>query len=117
MTLTRSNSLKQAQSILDLLDKDTRLNNLAKSEDLYVRPFVNGREQGYGILINNPTTEETIQISFAENRSSDDVVVYMGEPSWLNIHDETVSNPKYFKYARYEEATEYIITLIKEHLN
>jgi hypothetical protein len=84
----------------DLVQEDTRL---------YLEPYQNGREHGW--VLYNVTGEG---VAFAENRNSDDIVVYLGTRSEFemqgNVPSERVwKDRRMFEYDAYYEAAEAII--------
>lgn len=101
----------------DRTDVDHALNNI------YIARFNNGREQGY-FLTANARVGEGLTIAFAENRSSDHIVVYdtnryniVADPTLDLLWPEpcgAAPRTKYFPYEAYSEAATYIIKLIQD---
>ena len=84
------------------------------SQDIYLYPYLNGRERGYALQadLDIPT------FLFAESRGSDDIVVYedlkwsvfgTGIPS-----EESYKNSKHFGCEKEEQAARYIVTRLKK---
>lgn len=119
MTLPRRESLVQAQKILDMLDVDPRLTKYEDSEDLMVGTFTNGREHGYSIRLSNDSLgfpDSDLKIAFAENRSSDDIVVYTGNPNEFRNDDDLMLDSKYFTFYNKQESVDYIVKLITDFM-
>lgn len=73
-------------------------------------PYKNCRENGWTLISNTAT------VRFAENRNSDDIVVYVEPEKYRyanNVSDEAYNNRKLFGYKKYVEAAEYIITALQ----
>jgi hypothetical protein len=113
MPLKRTGSLTVAQTILDLLDKDERLEKYHDSEDIVVGTFRNGREHGFVIAVS--PTMETKHIFFSQNRSSDDIVVYHGKS--VTLDDKVYESRKYFGDSDSKSALGYIVSLIIKYAN
>lgn len=84
------------------------------SQEIYLYPYLNGRERGYALQIENdlPT------FIFSESRGSDDIVVYE-DPDWsvfgLGIpSEEAFKNSKHFDWRQEEKAAKYIVSRIKK---
>lgn len=117
--LPRHNSLKQAQEILSMLDADTRLDKYAKSEDVYVGTFTNGREQGYSIRLSNDSLgfpDSDFKIAFAENRSSDDIVIYTGNPNMFRNDSDMLLDAVYFHFNSQQDAVDHIVKLVTDFM-
>ena len=109
--LKASNSLAQAQLVLDLVLKDARIRRL--NRDHLVEAYQNGREQGFAIQTWNYETHGLIAVSWAEHRNSDDIVVYVGQGENQGLSDDAWKNSKGFRYDDHYGAAQYIIeTLI-----
>ena len=84
------------------------------SQDIYLYPYLNGRERGYALQVDHgiPT------FLFAESRGSDDIVVYE-DPEW-NVFgsgipsEASYKNSKHFGCDREEQAAKYIVSRIKK---
>lgn len=61
-------------------------------------PYKNGREHGYTIVIDRPY-KERVYVSFAQNRNSDDVVVYHG----TDLKNDLPSDRAYFSRTLFRE--------------
>ena len=73
---------------------------------LRITNFENCRERGYTIKLGEK------EVSFAENRNSDDIVVYPFK--WNDLENSNKEadydhNTKYFKYQQFHEVFDYII--------
>lgn len=102
--------MKQAEEVLKILKK-----KLSKSGDgICYQAFQNGRERGFSIL--NLDTRK--QVSFAENRNSDDIVIYYGEAyktfdnNNLPISDEDWKRKVFIAPEEYERAAEFILEYV-----
>lgn len=102
-------SMKKAEKVLKILKK--RIGS--KEDGLCYQPFQNGREHGFSILNFNANAKK--QVSFSENRNSDEIVVYYGtayetfDINNLPMTDEDWKRKKYFEPEEYEEAAEFIL--------
>ena len=84
------------------------------SQEAYLYPYLNGRERGYALDVENdlPT------FLFAESRGSDDIVVYE-DPDWFVFgsgipSEESYKNSKHFRYDQTEKAAQYIVNRLKK---
>lgn len=118
MKLEKHYSLVEAERVLESLQKlfDTDL-RLAVLEDatFTVEAYQNGREQGY--TINYYIRPMFFKAFFiAQQRNSDDIVVYYGNPSNQSVSEDAYKNSKYFSYQDYDGAAQYIVdTIIQEY--
>ena len=126
MNLTTKTSLLVARNVVNhfemLLDSTPmKYRDIDTSGvTLMVGSFQNGREQGLSIsafgvkLANGKYGSTTYYIS--EDRSSDSIVVYVGE--WVNNSGDSgwAEVRSYFNYGKYAEAAEYIQSDIFEKL-
>lgn len=74
-----------------------------------VEPYLNGREEGFAI--SDKTYHK--KVAFSENRNSDSIVVYFGEPFNFslqgNVPDEKIyKKSQMFDYNQYLKAAEFI---------
>ena len=84
------NGLKVASAVLEELRE---LFSIApKGMTAYIESYSNGREQGYCLQYYN---KKMYSFSFAENRNSDDIVVYSGESSDFNTGGNIPSDKIY----------------------
>ena len=120
MKVIRScNSLEVAQKVKRLCNKlntDGRLCSRA-----YWYSFDNGREQGFVLrVLRIGTMFKYLHLAVAENRNSDDIVVYYYHdttfPTNLPAHYAWKNN-KYFLPGDYKGAAKYILTLASEYLD
>lgn len=105
--------MKQAEEVLKVLKK--KLPKTSKNSDgICYQPFQNGREHGFSIR----NLDTRMQVCFAENRNSDDIVVYYGETyktfdiNNLPQTDEDWARKKYFEPEAYEKAAEFILEYV-----
>jgi hypothetical protein len=115
LKITKRTSLIVAEQVLEYIEKDESLPNMEAD----VGVFLNGREQGYSLLVSelgNPAGTD-IWFFFAEHRSSDDVVVYetnallgLGKP----YPEEMWANAKYFTRDP-QKAAEHIVFRIRSY--
>ena len=78
-----------------------------EDKDVYSKMFDNCREQGYTFLKNsNEDYRKNVAVSFAENRSSDEIVVYVYPPNDFNG-----AKAKYFKAEQYSKVASYISSI------
>jgi hypothetical protein len=79
----------------------------------FLYPYFNCRERGYAVSVEN----DIPAFLFAENRNSDDIVVYE-DPNWSvlsgGLSDEAWENRKYFGYNKVEQAARYIVRRLKK---
>jgi hypothetical protein len=59
-----------------------------------------------------------LRVCWSENRNSDDIVVYVGDPkgTFDNLSDKMYETRKYFGYQHSEEAAQYIADWFAEKL-
>jgi hypothetical protein len=90
-----------------------------KKQDLILEPYKNGREKGWCIKV--WTGETYFSIAFAENRKSDDIVVYSDRKQFDmqgNVPSENAYNErKYFPYQAYDRVARHVVSLIKRHVS
>lgn len=114
--LEKNNSLIAAEKVLNLLLADSR----AALYEGSIGTFQNGREQGFKLNY-YPTdekgndTRDIWAISWAENRSSDDIVVYHGPTASHGAYQKAYKNAKYFKWDEEPLVVEYIFNLLEEN--
>jgi hypothetical protein len=109
LTTRMKTSLKRATRVLKLVD----LSSLTKKEreEVVVEAYANGREHGYSVVVYGLGVTG-MKLSFAENRNSDCIVVYIGKPLDFamggNIPDEEVyrHGAHYFSAADGDAAAE-----------
>ena len=80
---------------------------------LFIEVYENGREKGFAI-----DAWDTLKVAFAENRNSDDIVVYVGESRDFernsNIPSEEVyESRKFFAYDEIAKAASFIFNKLK----
>lgn len=80
--------------------------------NIWCEPYQNGREHGWSLRVG---VDE--QVAFSENRNTDRIVVYAGEPknfnSAGNVPDQTAYTQKsYFLPGQYQEAAEFIVRVL-----
>lgn len=103
--INRHNSLRVADKILAILDKKLR-----KNKDIWIECFSNCREQGY-VIKKYVIGMGVLNVAFAENRSSEDIVVYFYEKAGIDnlpVAQEW-DNKQYFKAGHYNTTANFII--------
>lgn len=80
----------------------------------FIEVYENGREHGFAIDLC-----DELKIAFAEHRSSDDIVVYVGEAREFerntNIPSEEVfDSRKHFAYNEVDKAAKFIFSKIRD---
>jgi len=104
----------QAECIYNLImeHKDS-IKFVLNGRILVISNFENCRERGYTLRIsirNNETKETTRkELSFAENRNSDSIVVYPFEWNNENCEKDYETKTKYFKPESFYEVFDYIL--------
>lgn len=111
MPLKRVNSLVVAQHILEKLDNDERLADYFETEDMMVGTFRNGREHGYILMVFSDSVAHSLGIMFAEQKSSDEIVIYHAYSIKGEITEEVYETRKYFHDYEIENAVTYIANL------
>lgn len=98
-------------------------------KNISVSRFMNCREQGYFLSVRKDFYKiEGITIAFAENRNSDDIVVYVSDrleifdqPTNLTLwpnDNKNEAETKYFRFDEHYKAAEYIISkILKEDID
>jgi hypothetical protein len=86
------------------------LDMLGEDHKLTIRSYVNGREEGFYIVVYGLRSKA---VAFSENRNSDNIVVYFGvsndfTPQGNVPSEEVYKNAKYFDYNAYLEAAKFI---------
>jgi len=105
--ITLNNSLKVASKILLELQNDERSGKV----DAYVMTYDNGREQGYRLNVSREKDSVTLTVAFAENRGSDEIVVY-NSIGFIKISNEFYESRKFFNYNCIDEAVDYIFSVV-----
>ncbi len=98
-----------ALKVNELVNKSA-VSSLLRRLDIEQSYYDNGREQGVTLIC----AETNKQVSFSENRNSDDIVVYYGKPadfdeSGVISEEKFRSNAKYFRYGQHEAAAKFVI--------
>jgi hypothetical protein len=102
-------SLVVADELLNQLLKDPEVKD---APNVSVCTFHNGREQGYSLTFLTVDPPGMKAISFAQQRSSDDIVVYYGPEHTQGLSEEAYNNAKYFGFGEYQEAHDYICSIL-----
>ena len=76
--------------------------------DFTLYGYTNGREQGYTVSGNYPCN---VAVSFAENRASDDIVVYV-RPGW-SLFEDTLKQSEYDERKYFASTTRGISEAVK----
>lgn len=103
---------KVARHVSRLLKEFDRIEEYMWKNEAFLYPYVNGRERGYAIWVEN----DIPAFLFAENRNSDDIVVYE-DPKWqigYRLTDEGYKSKKLFAWKHEEQAARYIVRRIKK---
>ena len=87
-----------------------------KRDDVFVQAYSNCREQG--LFLTNLFSQGSRGCSFAENRSSDDIIVQFGERDDFDDYgvlseDKYGTNKKYFQCGEHEQAGAFVTTWLK----
>lgn len=122
----------KARAVLELL-RDILADEIShKNEEMNFKAepkftlFDNCREQGYTVFLRNAiygTGEKQINIAFAENRNSDDIVVYVFEkqtfnaPTVRDLTDDDWEKRKFFRYDAVYAAAQFIADTLTEFWN
>lgn len=116
--IQKHNSLVVADTLLNYLMNDEE----APRVDGTVRTFENCREQGYAIDIDTAFDKQFEypfpRVTFAENRNSDQIVVYIGPPEGgpnTDLSEKAYRNAKYFHPEDYYKATRYIFETLAKY--
>ena len=93
MKLEFTQSMKVAQKVLRAVNAYSLPKEIVKRS--YVDAYSNGREQGF--CIHGYFEGESVVISFAENRNSDNIVVYVGRNNDLFFMQGNVPSEDAYK--------------------
>ena len=106
-----------ANRVLRLVKKD--LAGIESDEQVGIGSFQNGREQGHTLTVNVMANGRlllpfrTLWVAWAENRNSDDIVVYFADQDpCQGVSEEAYKNARYCRTT--EEARDVIVSLIKD---
>lgn len=83
-----------------------------------IEPYINGREYGHVLKLVKAGKEyifndNALWIAFAENRNSDNIVVYFEESIWLGeITDKSYENRTMFSFYEAAKAAEHIVSIL-----
>jgi len=96
---------------LDSIKHQLENNVRHKEKRLTLENFENGRERGYTIK----DSSNEIEISWAENRSSDDIVVYLFPWEMANeiSEEEWYKKTKWFKPQQFSEVYNFILEFLE----
>lgn len=100
-------SLLKAEAVVNLVMTDEFLQSC--DHYIFIESYQNGREQGFTIV-----PVYNIGISVAENRNSDNIVVYVGKYAMQSISEDAWENKRSFDYNDFYGAAKYIRETIKE---
>ena len=99
--IEKCHSLKAADAILSFFEYKYQDFDIP----IVIECYQNGREQGYQLC----NYEKHKYVLFAENRNSDDIVIYSACRNQMqSIDEETWSTKKGFSYDKYSDAIKYI---------
>jgi len=104
--------MSRANTILDILEGLDGNHIL----DVYLSGYQNGRESGYALK--QFCSKGDKQVAFAENRNSDDTVVYFGKTLDFNFSDNVPSEKVYkkavyFRFDKVQDAAEAIFEYLR----
>lgn len=105
MIVKRSNKADAVLAVIDDITRDRQ------DPDILIRAeaYVNGREHGWKLY----TDESEGAVLFAENRNSDNIVVYVesnGTYKYADrLSDEAYSGRIFFRYDEYLKAAKFIV--------
>lgn len=105
--MRKHHSLLVAGSVLNRLMKDP----FAKKCPAIIQVYKNGREQGYSIT--DTVNRYSFAISFAENRNSDQIVIYAGHADDSGLSPTAYANGLYFSYNDISHAVDLIVGYLK----
>ena len=111
---------KSAQAIALLAVIKAMFENLDSNTEVFIKDFNNCREQGYVLELKYVDgkylfSEDTkIWVAFAENRNSDDIVVYYNDNSYEDLQSVDWDKKEYFRYGQFTQAADYIKSLFDE---
>jgi hypothetical protein len=103
---------KVARHVSRLLKEFDRTEEYLWKNEAFLYPYVNGRERGYAIWVEN----DIPAFIFSESRGSDDIVIYE-DPEWQIAYcltDAGYKNQKRFSWRQEEKAARYIVRRIKK---
>lgn len=107
-------SLKRSQAVLFGVNLEGL--SLREREMATVKAYANCREQGYTAIIYGIRDTESLQVSWAECRGSDQMVVYAGRPSTFDMQCAVPDRDSY-EHAKYfnteKQAARYIGKLVR----
>lgn len=111
--ISQSYSMKEANIIMDLLNKDERLTKYDWTE-LMVSFYESSTECGYKLEVTNIKrySDKTCIIVFAQSFGSGDTVVYFTSP-YLYKSPQFYTNRKIFKHADYTGIVDYIVSKVE----
>lgn len=91
---------------------------------LYTHAWYNGRERGISITVATRLKDNTLVITFGENRNSDSIFVdswempfLLNPPSVDNFTEEAYENRKWFEYDKISEAAHFIQNMIQDRVS
>ena len=121
MKINKNAGIVHSENILNILQYDMNVNDnfISINENIYVSCFDNCREQGY-ILKMLIDFDDPLYIAIAEQRNSDNIVVYVYNkcafPSNLPAENNW-DNANYFEDGKIYDAVKYIKQTILEYCN
>lgn len=103
--------LEVAREIINRLTDDLKMMTLEKNYT--ISNYVNGREVGHSINWFDFKEKKDYSISFAENRNTDNIIVYYGTmDDNFSITEDAYANKKYFEADAFDEAVQYIRSIL-----
>lgn len=98
--------LNYHKSLLVAQDVLKKLESISEDINYTIQAYQNCREQGYMVINDDHDMDKVAFI--AENRNSDQIVVYIGHYSNQGLSDDAYENAKYFDTNEYLDAAIYI---------
>ena len=110
MRLKKHYSMEASDRVLRQLKK-LDVSIVLKHVEVVVSAFSNGREQGYHLLLYRDNIRNSNAVSFAQQRTSDDIVVYYGNENDFDIttnHPVDWDKKKFFRYNELDKCVAFI---------
>lgn len=107
MKLKKHYSMEASDRVLKALKKL----DVPSCDEVVISAFSNGREQGYHLYLRLEGGVDTNALSFAQYRTSDDVVVYYGNGNDFDIttnHPTDWDKKKFFRYNELDKCVAFI---------
>jgi hypothetical protein len=114
----------QARGVLAAVRRLLKDVELRDNQTVILEPYKNGREKGFCLKAFRGNSYRKgvsyVSIAFAENRKSDDIVVYTDLMRDFDMQgnvptEKAYEDRKYFGYQQYEKAAKHIVSIIKKY--